>query len=336
MAAAAPLVARRWGPLPVLGAVAAANLAHGLRGGVVSTAEILALFVAVYTTWALSARRVAGAGVLVAGAALVPLLGALDRIYFIHWPVAYVGLALAASLGEVRRRLDRHASGLEGRTAELDRQRRSNARQGAAEERRRIARELHDLVAHGVSLMVLQAGAARRARDKDPARAEAALAAIEESGREAMAELQRLFAALGADAASARARLPGASEIPSLVERFKGAGLEVDLRVEGELSAVSQGLGLSVYRVAQEALTNALKHSEARRAALRVAADGREVVVEVADPGPPRRGPPISHGGHGHVGMRERVSLYGGALRAGPDGDSGYRVEARFPLEAGR
>jgi len=219
-----------------------------------------------------------------------------------------------------------------------DEQRQAAARRAAADERRRIAREMHDIVAHSVSVMVVQAGGARRILDRDPGRAVAAAAEIERTGREALGEMRRLLGVLHVgEREAARAPQPTLEGVPTLVERAREAGLPVDLQVQGEPRALPAGLDLAAYRIVQEALTNAIKHAGAAPTAVSVRYGDHELELEVVDAGRAARsapGPGLASGGHGIVGMRERVRLYGGELRAGRRPDGGFEVWARIPLEA--
>ena len=201
----------------------------------------------------------------------------------------------------------------------------------AIEERRRIAREMHDLVAHSMSVMVVQAGGARRILDRDPARALEAATRIERTGREALGEMRHLLGVLhGSDHAPALAPQPTLAEIGELVARARSAGLPTVLEFRGERRALPAGLDLAAYRIVQEGLTNALKH--AGRAPTTVTVDWSEhtLTLEIRDHGP--RVARNGGGGHGLVGMRERVRLYGGELDAGPADGGGWHVRATLPL----
>lgn len=197
-----------------------------------------------------------------------------------------------------------------------------------ASERARIARELHDLIAHSLSVMVVQAAAAEQVLDTDVGRARRALLAVQHTGRTALEETRTLLDLLR-EGDDAPAPQPGLRDLADLAERFPE--LDISIRIEEDLADdLPAGAEVSVYRVVQEALTNVLKHSVARRATvqLRRTADG--VVVQVDDDGPPRTGSALP-GGHGLVGMQERVALYGGRLFAGAEDDGGFRVTASFP-----
>lgn len=198
-----------------------------------------------------------------------------------------------------------------------------------AQERTRIARELHDLIAHTVSVMVVQASAAEQVLRIDPDRAQQAILQVQRAGRDALSETARLLDLLreGPEDASPQ---PGLAQLPSIVRATPG--LAVDLHVEETLPRLPAGAEVSVYRIVQEALMNVLKHSSSGCASVRVAGVGDDVVVRVEDPGPPRRHEALP-GGHGLMGMRERVEMYGGRVHAGPSPGRGWRVEATIPAE---
>jgi signal transduction histidine kinase len=207
------------------------------------------------------------------------------------------------------------------------------AEEHVAEERARIARELHDAVAHSVSVMVLQAGAVRRVLGEERPREREVLAGIEELGRQAVGELHRMLGILRkADVGAELAPQPSLRRVGELVDQVRGAGLDASLEVSGDVRELAPGLDMSAYRIVQEALTNALRHAPGSRVSVRVEY-GRDLVLSVIDDGARVNGhapPPGS--GHGLVGMRERTALYGGALQAGPRADGGFAVEARLPL----
>jgi signal transduction histidine kinase len=208
------------------------------------------------------------------------------------------------------------------------------AARAIAEERRRIAREMHDVVAHSVSTMVIQAGGARRILARDPERAVEAAVLIERTGREALQEMRHLLGVLhaGEDLAEL-APQPTLRGLQALVERSGAAGLPVRLRIEGERRELPSGLDLAAYRVVQEALTNALKHGGGSADVL-VSYGDDELCLEIADAGGgASRSPRVEGGGHGLLGMRERVRVFGGELQAGPRAGGGYVVAARLPLQ---
>jgi signal transduction histidine kinase len=211
----------------------------------------------------------------------------------------------------------------------------AEAQRAMAEERRRIAREMHDVVAHSVSVMVVQAGGARRIIDRDPDRAAQAAAQIEYAGRAALVEMRRLLGLLhaGEGEAGALAPQPSLAELDALVERSRAAGLPVEVRVLGERRPLPAGIDLAAYRIVQEALTNTLKHAGTTPTEVHLRWGDHELELEVLDRGGVGTARNGSGGGHGLVGMAERVRLYGGELEAGPRPAGGFRVRARLPLE---
>ena len=219
------------------------------------------------------------------------------------------------------------------RRRRIDREREVAARDAVALERSRIARELHDVVAHSMSVMVVQAGAAKAVLRRDPDETERALSAIEESGRAGLAEMRRLLSAEG-DVAPALAPQPGLDRLDELLARMRATGLAVELVVEGDVRPLPAGVDLSAYRIVQEALTNALKHGGDgvhARVLLRYGDDA--IDVEVTDDG---RGPSSGTDGSGRglIGMRERVAFLGGEFRTGARPAGGFLVHARLPVAA--
>jgi signal transduction histidine kinase len=217
------------------------------------------------------------------------------------------------------------------RAARLERERAAEARAAVAEERARIARELHDVVGHSVSVMTVQASGVRRLLREDQQREREALLIVERTGREALAEMRRMVGVLRRpEEAPALAPQPSLEHLDRLVDQAREAGLPVDLRVEGEAVELSAGVNLTAYRLVQEGLTNALKHAHATRAEVLVNYGEGTVEVTVSDDG---HGVGNGDGGgHGLVGIRERVSVYGGELDAGPQPGGGYRLRARLPV----
>jgi signal transduction histidine kinase len=326
---ALPLAVRRYRPLAVfaitLGALVALNFS-----GVDTFAPGIA--VAVYTLAAHCDRRTAlRAGVL--GLALyVPA-----SLYASGGSVvpSVVFLTAAWILGDNLRTRRAYLHELEEKAERLEREREENERRAATDEQARIARELHDVIAHNVSVMVVQAAGGREVFETHPDRAREALASIEATGREALTELRRLLGVARAheDGSTSLAPQPGLERLGTLVEQVRAAGLTVDVQVEGEQRDLPTGVDLSAYRVIQEALTNTLRHAFAQRAWVVVHYGERELIVEVLDDGagPPRAG---RQDGRGLVGMQERVGLFGGEVRTGARPEGGFRVWARFPLGA--
>ena len=227
------------------------------------------------------------------------------------------------------------ADAAEARAAQAERERETAARIAVAEERARIARELHDIVAHAVSVMVLQVGAVRHKLPDELADESGALRGVEHAGRTALAEMRRLLSAMRRDGDDLElAPQPGLGGVGALVAEIGRAGLPVTLHVEGEAAPLPRAIDLSAYRIVQEGLTNALKHARAHRAdvTLRYAPD--ELQIEVRDDG---TGGGASNGpGYGLVGVGERVKIYGGTMTAGAAPDGGFVLEARLPLGGDR
>ncbi|MEU4833390.1 sensor histidine kinase [Streptosporangium sp. NPDC023615] len=257
-----------------------------------------------------------------------------------RWSTHLLVVVLAASLWVAGRsvRLRRaYQAELGDRDRRMERAREADTRAARAEERSRIARELHDVVAHHVSVMTVQAAAARRVLASDPDGAREALSAIEQLGRTAMAEMRSIVGVLRTDATPAeRGPQPGVREIPALIVQMREAGLRTQLSIEGERETLSPGVDLAAYRLVQEALTNSLRHAGPRaRAWVTVRHEPDALAVSVADDGlgPGAGGDDEEVTGHGLAGIRERVALYGGLLRIGPRPGGGFEVDARFPLK---
>jgi signal transduction histidine kinase len=219
----------------------------------------------------------------------------------------------------------------ERRARVAERERDVAAREAVVEERARIARELHDAIAHNVSMMVVQAGAERRVLDGSGGSTREVLETIERIGRGALTEMRRLVGMLRSDTGDELAPQPGLSELPTLVTQVREAGLPVELRVEGEPRELPVGIELSAYRIVQEALTNALKHAGEAHASVQVRYGAESLELEIVDDGPGGQAPVVS-GGHGLAGMRERVALYGGRLDAGRRPSGGFAVRVLLPI----
>ncbi len=234
-------------------------------------------------------------------------------------------------VGTMVRQRARHTDEAVARAERLEREQELQAAVAAAEERTRIARELHDIVSHSISVVTIQTQAVRRRLGPEHAREAADLAAVEATAREALAEMRRLFGVLRSDGESASlAPQPGLHELDRLVSQVRGSGLDVEVAVEGERYDLPPGMDLAAYRIVQEALTNALRHSRANRARVVLRYGPTRLDIEVEDDGRGLVG--ATTGGHGLVGVRERVGLYDGTVDIGPGSSGGVRLAASLPV----
>jgi signal transduction histidine kinase len=242
-------------------------------------------------------------------------------------------MTIAWCAGLLARRPVGQARSAEQRAIRFEQEQAEAARRAVTEERQRIARELHDIIAHSVSVMTMQAGAVRRLLRPDQERERESLLSVEQTGRDAMSEMRRLVGLLkDEDAAAPYSPQPGMQSLDALIATVREAGLPVDVIFEGEQHDLAPGVDLTAFRVIQEALTNALKHADRARAWVRVCWTGDELRIEVGNEGHVR--PDRTPGGFGHAGMRERLSLYGGRLESGPDNKGGYVVRAYLPVRS--
>jgi signal transduction histidine kinase len=238
---------------------------------------------------------------------------------------------IAWTIGFLVSRKFHEADEARDRAARAEREREERARLAVSDERARIARELHDVVGHSVSVMTVQASAARRLLRPHQEKEIEALLVVEKTGREALAEMRRMVGVLRRpEEAPALAPQPSLEQIERLVEHTREAGLPVDLRIEGDPVQLPPGVDLTAYRLVQEALTNTMKHARANHADVVVSYGDDEVELTISDDG--LGGADGDSGGHGLVGMRERVSVYGGELEAGPLAEGGFRLRARLPV----
>lgn len=333
-----PLAWRRQAPVLVLLIVAGAFFLPDLvvLTGVPFWGEYVPFLVAVYSATVHGSRR-ADVVVFATGTAGLLILAARRADFrgvgaYAFW-FGFLGVAWAAGHGI--RILRERAGTLEAHARDLEEDGREEARRAVGRERRRIARELHDVIAHHVSVMVVQAGGAERMLDADTDEAREALRNVQAAGREALEEMEMLLGVLRDDEAPSRAPVPTLRRLDTLVEEMRGAGMEVELVVQGTPRRVSPALDRSAYRIAQEALTNALKHAPRASVAVRVSFSVHSLGLEVADTGDATARPRGGRG-YGLVGMRERVSLHGGSLQVGRRDGAGFVVRADFPLDGTR
>lgn len=247
----------------------------------------------------------------------------------------YIIYGTAWVIGDNMRTRRAYTLEVEARAERLERERETQSREAVIEERRRIAREMHDVVAHNVSVMVVQAGAARRIIESKPEQALDALSSIETTGRQALTEMRRLTGVLRREEESYKTPQPGLGYLENLIEQTREAGLPVEVTIEGQPYELPQGADLSAFRIVQEALTNSLKHAGPSQASVRIKYSPNKLELCVTDNG---RGAAEklsngSVGGHGLVGMRERVAMFGGDLKSGPLPGGGYEVRATLPFE---
>ncbi len=335
IAAVLPLAVRRLWPLPVLG-LAVLGAAVSIAFGVVAE-PFFAVAFALYTVAATRPKQrwmptrligVLGGVGLVAAATVGPVgwlpvqPGQVAGEFVLGFSVVCVGWALGRAVRDRRDYTARVAEELAARSV--------------TEERLRIARELHDVVAHSMSVITVKAGVAAHVAADRPAEVVDALRVIEQTGRDTLAEMRHLLDVLRSDAGPELAPSPGLDRLPELISRAGMAGVHVDLEVRG-VADVPNGVELSVYRIVQEAVTNVVKHAAPAWCQVRVAGTATEVRIEVTDDGPGVRVLPDREvGGHGLIGMRERVATYGGTFSAGPRPEGGFAVRAQLPYEGAR
>jgi signal transduction histidine kinase len=328
----APLAWRRRAPVLVLCVIAAALFAFSILGYFRSFAAF-GFLIALYTVAAYRDRRTSVPSGFAAGAMVlwIMFLGPEplepDAVLATCSMVAaawFIGDSFRIRRGEVLQ--------LEDRATKLERER----EEAVAAERRVIARELHDVVAHNVSVIVAQAAAAERISASDPETAISTLGGIERTGREAMVEMRRLMGLLRTERIPAEIRpQPGLQDLESLVAQAREAGLRITVRIEGDPFPLPPGLDLSAFRIAQEALTNVLKHAGSASVDVTVRYGSSRLELQIDDDGAGVDSDRSSglQPGYGHLGMRERVGLFGGMLEVGPRPEGGFRVTASLPLD---
>ena len=330
---ALPLAVRSLWPLPVWGITLVAAVAGDLLfGGLQLAGPVIAL----YTVARRHDRRVssAAAAVTAVGLAVPTASRAADSPLFAMG--IYLVLVAAWAIGDTVRRRHAYLTRVQAREAAIEEEQQERARVAVAEERARIARELHDVISHNVSVMVLQAAAGADVFATHPGRAREALGSIETAGREALAELRRLLSVVDAPAGEGPdlAPPPGLTRMPELVERVRATGLDVSLTVTGDARALPAGIDFSAYRIVQEALTNTLKHGHAATARVDLSFGEDILDVQIVDDGTATAEADAStRRGHGLIGMRERAAVFGGELQAGPRSEGGFSVRASIPLD---
>jgi signal transduction histidine kinase len=335
----APLVVRRVWPIPVFGVMLAAAIGAVLWD--LRLVDGLALLIALYTVAALRSRR----------AALV-CAGLLEIVVVVFWVVLvggaewsnaipYAGTVVAAlGLGLYSAARRAYLAELQDRTVRLERERDQQGALAAAAERARIAREMHDVVAHHLTVMVTLSEAAAAASASSPDRAAEVMRAVSATGRRALADTRRLLGVLrqrpGQDPAAALAPVPDLTQLDALIEEVRSAGLQATLEIQGQAPDVPADVQLTVYRLVQEALTNTLKHAgTGARATVRLRYLPGELRVDIDDDGAGATASAPASAGGGLIGMQERIHVYGGDVRAGPRQPGGWTVSARLRLDGG-
>lgn len=337
----APLVARRRAPV-VTWALACAVWTVEMANGYWPVAASFGPLLCLYTVAAARPpRTIAVCTVLTcAGWGYSAVVDEINAVPALVGKV--VVTAVLCALGLTHRELARRNERLATLTEQLRREQEERARRAVAEERVRIARELHDVVAHHMSVISVQAGLAGYVFDSDPGTARQALGTIATTSQEALEEMRRLLSVLRVDQRGEGGvpydAVPGMARIGELAERVGAAGVQVEVRTSGEPRALAPGVELCAYRVIQEALTNVLKHAAPARAVVRVQYHPHQLVVVVTDDGapamPPRAADGLSSSGHGLIGMRERARLYGGTVTVGPRPEGGFEVRLTLPTSA--
>jgi signal transduction histidine kinase len=341
LASSLPLVARRRFPVAVLVVVEAATVLRIALSGMPGHLQLigdgtLGLLVAVFTVATQLDRRRSlplTGGVVVINAlaiAAVLLVGPPGGSVF-PGLLSAVAVAGAWALGDNLETRRAYLAALVERAAHLERDQEERARLAVVDERTRIARELHDVVAHHVSAIAVQAGAAEEIAERDPARARRALSAIQATSRQALAEMRAIVGILReSEDSEALAPQPTLAQVQRLAEQTRSAGLPVEVRYRGEPRPLPEAIDLSAYRIVQEALTNTLKHARATRATVAIEYGPTALDVVVSNDGAaPANG---TRSGRGLVGMRERVGLFHGTLEVGPSPEGEFRVHAHLPL----
>jgi signal transduction histidine kinase len=327
-----PVAARRAAPLASAACLAAIVVVTDLAGAEPTdnaAASFAAVLVIAYSVGAHAegARSTLGLACLL-GAELAAV--AQDDTVPSEWAPGVVVNVAIWFLGVLIRGSRGHASGLERHLVAVEHEAERREHEAAELERARIARELHDVIAHSVTLMTVQAGAADSVLDRDPESAREALRAAQDTGRRTIEDLRRLLGLLREVDAAGGAPEPSLDGLPALARQITAAGLPVELAIRGEPVAISPGLGASAYRIVQEGLTNALRHAHADRAEVVVAFEPAVLRLVISDDGDGAND--AAAGGHGLVGMRERAAVFGGELEAAAGPRGGFVVTARFPL----
>ena len=332
LACSVPYFFRRRAPLAVLVVTVTALVILSVMQ-FSSNVQSQMVLVGAYTVGAYcdSRKRIIGLSTIGLGLLIVAIVGIPDS--------TSANLALSGAIytaaylfGSTVRNRRLYTDQLEQRAALLVRETEEEAKRAVADERLRIAQELHDVVAHSMGVIAVQAGVGEHVIDKDPAEAKQALAAIATTSRSTLTEIRRLLGVLRQNDGAEHAPAPGLADLPRLMHDFESAGLHVERRADGAPFDLPPGVDLTAYRIVQEALTNVLKHAGPAVASVVIAMPDPGVLrLEITDDGRGVNGRTAGHAGHGLLGMRERVAIYGGTLETGPRTGGGYRVAAVIP-----
>jgi signal transduction histidine kinase len=333
-----PILTHRRFPLASMAVCLTALLAYA--AGRYAAFPGLPVFVLTFDIALHSKARVAFAALVASAAAMTVSLALQPNgvAALAEWVASGAGLLVAWLVGRNLRYRRARWSELQDRAERLERERQEEARRAVTEERLRIARELHDVIAHSMSVIAVQSAVGHHVMDTQPDQARQALAAIEATSRSALTEMRRLLGVLRQEGQTrgSLAPAPGLADLDSLVSQVQDAGLRVWIKVDGQRGPVPPSVDLSAYRIIQEALTNVIKHADCQSATVTICYRADSVTVEIADKGlaaPGARVVPAGNGsGHGIIGMRERVAVFSGQFTAGPRPDGGFRVRARFPV----
>ena len=342
LGAALPIAMRRRWPMPALGIATVSLTIATVVGQSFAPDPLIA--VPIYQVASVRERRESIPALFIVGAALLIAAAVGSATHPKEGEATFsVFLAIAAwFVGDSMRARRAYTAGLAEQQEQRARENLERAQRGVAEERLRIARELHDVIAHSLSVIAVQSGVGRHVIDEQPEQAKQALAAVEKTSRAALDELRRMLGVLrredsnGPDLTPA----PGIGNLGLLVEEIRATGVPVELRIDEEaIGELPPLVELSVYRIVQEALTNVVKHAPTSHAFVEVRRESDELVIEVTDDGgsvvPPYPSG-ATEGHHGIIGMRERIALFGGSLSAGPRPGGGFRVLARLPIDEHR
>jgi len=331
--AAAPYYVRRRAPLLVLAVTSVPVVILAVTGYPTGTSPNW-LLVGMYTVAAYCTprQRLLGAATVAIGLGVV-MVGGAPSLTGTGIALNYALYATAYFVGATIRTRRLHEQDLEARAVMLEHERDEEAERAVANERLRIARELHDVVAHSMGVIAVQAGVGAHVIDADPAEAKKSLEAIARTSRSTLTEIRRMLGVLRDDEGVPYAPVPGLADLDRLVHEVSGAGVDIDVHSEGDGHELPPGVDFTAYRIVQEALTNVLKHAGPAHVQIRIGYEPDLLALEVVDDGRGVNGR-ATRGGHGLMGMRERVGVYGGSFDAGPATGGGYRVRVRLPYGA--